>query len=97
MWQGLNAQLCNPTPTPNPNPTPKPNPNPNQGLNAQLCVPLGAAEELVAELEQLDLGLEPNLAEVVDAELLPFDKLLVKERPQARARRRPAGFLVLRP
>ena len=51
-------------------------------------MPLGAAEELVAELAQLDLGLEPNLAEVVDAELLPFDKLLVKERPQARARRR---------
>ena len=81
MWQGLNAQLC----------SPNPNPNPNQGLNAQLCVPLGAAEELVAELEQLKLGLEPNLAEVVAAELLPFDKLLVRERPQARARRRAAA------
>lgn len=53
-----------------------------EGMNAQLCVPLGAAEELVAELEQLKLGLEPNLAEVVAAELLPFDKLLVRERPQ---------------
>ena len=57
-----------------------------QGLNAQLCVPVGAAEELVAGLAQLELGLEPNLAEVVDAEQLPFEKLLVKERAQARAR-----------
>ena len=96
--KGLNAQLCSPTPNPNPNKglnaqlcSPNPNPNPNQGLNAQLCVPLGAAEELVAELEQLKLGLEPNLAEVVAAELLPFDKLLVRERPQARARRRAAA------
>ena len=98
MWQGLNAQLCSPNPNPNPNKglnaqlcSPNPNPNPNQGMNAQLCVPLGAAEELVAELEQLKLGLEPNLAEVVAAELLPFDKLLVRERPQARARRRAAA------
>ena len=61
-------------------------------------MPLGAAEELVAELEQLNLGLEPNLAEVVAAELQPFGKLLVKERPQARARRRAAaGYLTLPP
>ena len=53
-----------------------------QGLNAQLCVPVGAAEELVAELG--GLGFEPNLAEVVEAEQQPFDKLIVKERPQAR-------------
>ena len=53
---------------------------------AQLCVPVGAAEELVAGLAQLELGLEPNLAEVVEAEQLPFEKLLVKERAQARAR-----------
>ena len=67
------------------------NPHPptfDQGLNAQLCVPVGAAEELVAGLAQLELGLEPNLAEVVDAEQLPFEKLLVKERAQARARHR---------
>ena len=49
-------------------------------------MPVGAAEELVAGLAQLELGLEPNLAEVVDAEELPFEKLLVKERAQARAR-----------
>ena len=40
----------------------------------------------MAGLAQLELGLEPNLAEVVDAAQLPFEKLLVKERAQARAR-----------
>ena len=38
MWQGLNAQLCNPTPTPNPHPTPKPNPNPNQGISGGMLL-----------------------------------------------------------